>query len=107
MNMNELMELATENAHKHGWKVGWRNLPKYLMLAVTECSEAMDAWRDDMRGISYDEHGKPVGIPTEMADIMIRVAHYCKDLNIDLEEALRIKMEYNKTRPFKHGRKRI
>jgi NTP pyrophosphatase (non-canonical NTP hydrolase) len=50
---------------------------------------------------------KPEGIPSEMADIVIRVMDYCGYAGIDLEKAIAEKMEYNRTRPFKHGGKTI
>jgi hypothetical protein len=52
-----------------------------------------------------DIGAKPEGIPSELADVIIRVAHYCGANGIDLAEAVREKTAYNKTRPFKHGGK--
>jgi NTP pyrophosphatase (non-canonical NTP hydrolase) len=51
-------------------------------------------------------YAKPCGIPTELADCIIRIADTCGRYGIDLEKALKIKMEYNKLRPYKHGGKR-
>jgi NTP pyrophosphatase (non-canonical NTP hydrolase) len=39
-----------------------------------------------------------------MADIVIRVAHFCAKHGIDLDKAVAEKMEYNATRPYKHGK---
>ena len=50
---------------------------------------------------------KPEGIPSELADIVIRVFDICGYYEIDLEAAIKEKMEYNKTRQFKHGGKKI
>lgn len=41
-----------------------------------------------------------------LAIILKTIQQYCKAENIDLKEAIRIKMEYNKTRPYKHGGKK-
>lgn len=50
---------------------------------------------------------KPEGIPIELADILIRIADTCGARGINLTEALRLKMAYNKTRPTRHGDKSL
>ncbi len=50
---------------------------------------------------------KPEGIPSELADVVIRVAHFCGANGIDLAAAVREKVAFNKTRPFKHGGKKL
>jgi len=50
---------------------------------------------------------KPEGIPSELADIVIRVMDYCEWAGINLEAAILEKHEYNKSRPYKHGGKAI
>lgn len=47
---------------------------------------------------------KPEGVAVELADAVIRIADLCGHLEIDLEAAITLKMEYNETRPFKHGK---
>ena len=51
--------------------------------------------------------GKPEGIPAESADILIRVADYCgnPDRPVDLGRAVVEKLRYNRTRPYKHGKR--
>lgn len=49
---------------------------------------------------------KPEGELIELADVMIRIADYCGQMNWDLEEAIRLKLAYNKTRPHRHGGKK-
>lgn len=53
-----------------------------------------------------DQQGplKPCGIPSECADIIIRVLHFCGKHDIDIEQAVREKMIYNESRPLKHGK---
>jgi NTP pyrophosphatase (non-canonical NTP hydrolase) len=51
--------------------------------------------------------GKPEGIPTEMADVVIRIMDMAGYYGIDLEQAIIDKIKYNKTRPYKHGGKVI
>lgn len=50
---------------------------------------------------------KPIGVWSELADIVIRVADLCGLYGIDLEEALQKKMAYNRTRSYRHGGKHL
>lgn len=50
---------------------------------------------------------KPCGIPSELADLLIRTCTIAGKYGIDLEQAVREKMAYNKTRPHRHGGKRF
>lgn len=53
----------------------------------------------------YDDHVPSLtGEAAELADVLIRIFHYCGEHGIDLGEALRAKHEYNITRPFRHGK---
>jgi NTP pyrophosphatase (non-canonical NTP hydrolase) len=68
-----------------------------------EVSEALECVRDGYV-IGYQTGEKPEGLPSELADIVIRVADLCGHLGINLERAIEVKMQYNATRPHKHGR---
>ncbi len=48
---------------------------------------------------------KPEGVWSELADVVIRVADMCGLYGIDLEDAIKKKMSYNRTRPKLHGKK--
>jgi hypothetical protein len=50
---------------------------------------------------------KPVGIPSEVADIVIRCLHFSGKHGIDLHGAVVEKMTYNDSRTFMHGGKKI
>lgn len=56
--------------------------------------------------VCNSEHKKPEGVAVELADCIIRILDYCGHAGIDIEEAIRIKNEYNKTRPYRHGGKK-
>lgn len=49
---------------------------------------------------------KPDGIPIELADIIIRVLDVCAAHDIDIQRAIAEKMDFNRTRPERHGGKR-
>jgi hypothetical protein len=48
---------------------------------------------------------KPVGLPSELADIIIRTLDLAAFLGIDMDKAIVEKLTYNATRPHKHGGK--
>lgn len=48
----------------------------------------------------------PEGIPTELADIIIRTLHIAAFFGIDIAAALADKMAYNETRPRRNGGKK-
>lgn len=109
------------------------NVPEKLALIHSEVSEALEAYRIDgthtrcwfcngeglvegspcaecdgaaLQQIHYDAKGKPEGVITELADVLIRIADLCGALNLDLATAIEIKHSYNATREFRHGGKR-
>ena len=101
------MAKAHEVAVSKGWWDGGdRNVAEQIALFHSELSEALEEWR---RGRPLTEvrieDGKPEGFPIELADALIRIFDTCETYGIDLEGAVRTKMEYNATRPYRHGGK--
>ena len=91
----------------------------------SELSEALEEWRKPSQSVDmvycdvpsgaripWGDQGdelplaKPEGFPVELADCLIRILDTCAALNIDISEAVELKMQYNKTRPFRHGGKK-
>lgn len=90
-----------------GWNMGIRDIPEKLMLVVSECSEALEAYRDHSEPhIVYMKTGKPEGIGIELADAVIRILHMADQLGMDMGECIAMKMTYNQSRPFRHGGKK-
>lgn len=93
--INTLCKEAFETAKSKGWHDEPREMGTILALIHSEVSEALEA----------DRKGNHDNFAEELADVCIRVFDLCGSLNIDLEKAIKGKMEYNKTRTYKHGGK--
>ncbi|RKY33313.1 MAG: hypothetical protein DRP74_00330 [Candidatus Omnitrophota bacterium] len=83
-------------AKEKGWWQEERNEGELIALMHSELSEALEAMRN---------HAKKSAIAEELADCCIRIFDYCGARNIDLEGSLLKKIEFNKTRPYRHGKK--
>lgn len=123
---SETAHRAWQIAEDHGFHEDAHEGEEYdtkkLMLVVSEVIEAFEEIRDGhepqevyfrhttgeiTRDQSHDEGGqpfKPEGVPIELADAVIRIMDYCLIRDIDLAAAIEIKMQYNESRPHKHGR---
>lgn len=108
MNIRSLCRDAFENSRAHGFWApsdGAEKIPEKLCLIHSEVSEALEDYRAGLNPKHIGMSGeKPIGFPSELADTVIRIADLCGALGIDLDEAIRLKMQYNRTRPFKHGK---
>lgn len=78
-----------------------------LMLIVSEVAEAQDELRKGHAAdhTYYQDNGKPEGVPSELADVVIRVLDFCFTEGIDLESIIDTKLAFNATRERLHGRK--
>lgn len=105
-----------------------RNFGEFVALVHSELSEALEHERKGRRDVflegtnilctndapdetfeaieqaSIDLNGKPDGTLIELADAVIRIFDYCGSRSWNLEGAIKLKMAFNETRPYKHGK---
>ena len=99
--LNTLRDAIYEDAVKHGlWEdedgIDWYQ-ESHSMIEC-EVDELYDAIEDQVNGHG-DEH-----FTEELADVIIAILSVAGRLGIDIDAAVRRKMEINKGRPWKHGK---
>lgn len=111
--------IGTTNFDK-GWRDRWAlvqddtegqvdHVLSKLALVTSEVAEAIEEVRTCgslswMLLAEVDDDGKPTGLATELADILIRTLDIADMLRLDIEGAVARKLAYNETRPAKHGK---
>lgn len=117
MALQELAGMAAESKgfHEDRPKGGpeltnWQG--NKLMLIVSEAVEAHDeirsgkaAWETYYPDATIGDNGKPEGVPSEIADVVIRAADFAWTEGFELAEIIIEKLAYNATRGHKHGKK--
>lgn len=98
-------------AKSKGWDDKPVSVAEDIALMHSELSEALEDHRNGrlLGEIWLDEKGKPCGFLTELADVMIRIGHFVSKHKLEGEfhNALEMKIEYNRTRPYRHGDKKL
>jgi len=94
-------------AGSKGWNDREITEGEWIALAHSELSEALEAHRDSTGIGMVIQNGKPEGVAVEYADCLIRILHWFARHNISPDEVVGVKMDYNKTRSYKHGGKEL
>ena len=83
-----------------------------LALIGTEVSEAVEELRagraiDERYHSGSDDPRKPEGVPSELADVVIRCFDLADEAGFSLGEAILEKLTFNATRGLRHGNKGV
>ena len=107
MKFREMIKKFKAEAYSNAERKGFHDLTithgEYIALIHSELSEGLQALRDEN---PPDKHcPKYSSLEIELADAVIRIMDYAADRKLDIAGAIIDKMEYNTTRPYKHGKK--
>lgn len=110
MNMNDLRDVIYDDAVAHGL---WEDADKFAKeFAEKESMEKFSRWYEAANLVFFEseeiltavEEYKYDNAIEEIADTIIMCMSAAGYLCIDIDAAVRRKMEINKARPWKHGR---
>lgn len=97
--VNEAVEAQDQLREGHAIDEEYVSYPDSLVAEVGADPERLDALLRENGQLA-----KPEGVPSELADIIIRTMDLAEEAGIDLEKAIETKLAYNNTRGFRHGK---
>lgn len=107
-DIDELANAVHDNAVRHGFHPDAELVQTFVANQCNnlhgEVTELWDAWR---AGKQDEQCDKDIGLTCteeELADLVIRALDLSRRLSVDIVYVVNVKHEYNKTRPFKHGK---
>ena len=105
-------EIYETSASKGFWDIAevsqFAIVPVKLALIGDEVSEALKVHRDEYDGSfsnNYMTKEQEQEFTEELADIVIRTLDLAGGLDLDIGSSIEAKVEKNKTRPYRHGKR--
>jgi hypothetical protein len=131
--LNKLAEEIHVEARNNGWYSQERSPLEFHMLIVSELAEATEEVRNNKPSLykpiqafltdskvvynsivtpidpAWELYAdqKPEGEAVEIIDALIRILDYCAYSNIDIDNLIAIKRQFNQKRGYRHGNKRF
>jgi NTP pyrophosphatase (non-canonical NTP hydrolase) len=112
-SLTQMRDEVLEFCKAHGWYDTPVSFGEAIALLHSEVSEALEAFRiwglaDGTAPLASEgPHGKPEGVGSEFADVLIRLVDYAARFDVDLDYEYERKMAYNRARPYRHGNKAL
>ena len=115
MNIRELQKEAHAIAKDHGWWDEERTFGDLVALVHSELSEALEAYRehggvvnrfkysDGTKWFWHDTSGHPVGVASELADVVIRVADMAEWYGCQVADTIPTKVYVNQRADLTFG----
>lgn len=109
------LRAAAKMVHRLAWKKKWHSkfesedhfIERMCNNLHDEVSELHEAWRNGVHRNPCDKPGLTLSaLEEELADILIRVLDNAERLGVDINRAVQLKHQFNKTRPNRHGGKK-
>lgn len=133
LGLIELSNAIRANNFAKGWRsegAAPRPIGDLAALLHSEVTEAFEAFRNNEPDLWYEysvpgfvgepfnnmpsilvdgqvQMGKPQGVASELADVIIRVLDWADEHELPLVQAILDKHRFNLTRPYRHGGKAV